>query len=193
MDSPTKPQMETLADCLYGTPPFYCWIFSAGITSTAAAMFLDALRWETRAEYLDHVQRNTMVVAIAEFYIIRRYSQLLTMPCLASLITSGGSLGAGATPWQTTVRIILPTAASGLFSAVMIGFGRAIGETMIVLMAAGNTPLMDWNVFSGFQTLSATIATELPETTQGSAHYRILFLAAVLLFGRHFLLTRSLS
>ena len=74
------------------------------------------------------------------------------------------------------------TAASGLFSAVMIGLGRAVGETMIVLMAAGNTPIMDWDIFSGFQTLSATIATELPEATQGSTHYRILFLAAVLLF-----------
>ena len=52
---------------------------------------------------------------------------------------------------------------SGLFSAVMIGLGRAVGETMIVLMAAGNTPIMDWNIFNGFQTLSASIATELPE------------------------------
>ena len=54
------------------------------------------------------------------------------------------SLGAGATPWQTAVRIVIPTAASGLFSALMIGLGRAVGETMIVLMAAGNTPVMNW-------------------------------------------------
>jgi len=56
---------------------------------------------------------------------------------------------------------------SGLFSAVMIGLGRAVGETMIVLMATGNTPVMEWNAFSGFRTLSANIAVELPEAVQG--------------------------
>jgi phosphate transport system permease protein len=92
------------------------------------------------------------------------------------------SLGCGATPWQTTVRIVVPAAMSGLFSAIMIGLGRAVGETMVVLMAAGNTPLMEWNPFNGFRTLSATLATELPETARGSTHFRTLFLAALLLF-----------
>jgi len=164
---------------------FIAGFFLAGITSTAAAMFLDALRWETRSGVFGtYVQRNTMVVAIGMSFAIIPLIFTIADDALSSVPDHlrSGSLGAGATPWQTTVRIVLPTAASGLFSAVMIGLGRAIGETMIVLMAAGNTPLMDWNVFSGFQTLSATIATELPETTQGSAHYRILFLAAVLLF-----------
>jgi phosphate transport system permease protein len=92
------------------------------------------------------------------------------------------SLGAGATPWQTATRIIVPTAMSGLFSAVMIGLGRAVGETMIVLMAAGGTAILDWNVFNGFLTLSANIATELPEAVQGSTHYRLLFLAGLVLF-----------
>jgi phosphate transport system permease protein len=92
------------------------------------------------------------------------------------------SLGCGATVWQTTIRVVVPTAMSGLFSALMIGFGRAIGETMVVLMAAGNTPLMDWNPFNGYRTLSATLATELPEAARGSTHYHTLFLAALLLF-----------
>jgi phosphate transport system permease protein len=92
------------------------------------------------------------------------------------------SLGAGATPWQTATRIIIPTAMSGLFSACMIGLGRAVGETMIVLMAAGNTPVMEWNLFNGFRTLSANIAVEMPEAVQGSGHYRTLFLAALVLF-----------
>jgi phosphate transport system permease protein len=101
------------------------------------------------------------------------------------------SLGAGATLWQTAVRVIMPAAASGLFSAVMIGLGRAVGETMIVLMAAGNTPIVDWNLFTGFQTLSAAIATELPEAARGSAHYRVLFLAAVTLFAITFVVNTA--
>jgi phosphate transport system permease protein len=87
--------------------------------------------------------------------------------------------------------VIVPAAASGLFSAVMIGLGRAVGETMIVLMAAGNTPLMGWNLFNGFQTLSAAIATELPEAARGSAHYRVLFLAALTLFGMTFVVNTA--
>ena len=97
------------------------------------------------------------------------------------------SLGAGATPWQTAMRVVVPTAMSGLFSAVMIGLGRAVGETMIVLMAAGNTPIMDWNIFNGFQTLSALIAQEMPEAVRNSTHYRVLFVAALTLFGLTFL------
>jgi phosphate transport system permease protein len=92
------------------------------------------------------------------------------------------SLGAGATPWQTATRIVLPVAASGIFSACMIGFGRAVGETMIVLMATGNTPEMDWNIFSGFRTLAANIAVELPEAPKDETHYRVLFLCGLVLF-----------
>ena len=68
----------------------------------------------------------------------------------------------------------------------MVGFGRAIGETMIVLMATGNTPIMDWNPFNGFRTLSACIAVEIPEAPHGETLYRTLFLAALLLFGLTF-------
>lgn len=68
------------------------------------------------------------------------------------------------------------------FSALMIGLGRAVGETMIVLMATGNTPIMDMNIFEGFRTLSANIAVEMPESEVGSSHYRVLFLAAFVLF-----------
>jgi phosphate transport system permease protein len=64
----------------------------------------------------------------------------------------------------------------------MIGFGRAVGETMIVLMATGNTPIIDWSPFNGFRTLSANIAVEIPEAPQGGTLYRTLFLAALLLF-----------
>lgn len=92
------------------------------------------------------------------------------------------SLGCGATTWQTTIRVVVPTAMSGIFSALMIGFGRAVGETMVVLMAAGNTPVMDINPLNGYRTLSATLATELPEAARGGTHFHALFLAAFLLF-----------
>jgi phosphate transport system permease protein len=68
----------------------------------------------------------------------------------------------------------------------MIGFGRAVGETMIVLMATGNTPVLDWSMFTGMRTLSANIAVEIPEAPYGSTLYRVLFLAALLLFGMTF-------
>ena len=93
-----------------------------------------------------------------------------------------GSLALGANRWQTVTRVVLPTASPGIFSAIMIGFGRAVGETMIVLMATGNTPIMDWNPFNGFRTLSANIAVEIPEAPHGATLYRTLFLAALLLF-----------
>jgi phosphate transport system permease protein len=78
--------------------------------------------------------------------------------------------------------VVLLTASPGLFSAVMMGVGRAVGETMIVLMATGNTPLMDMSIFQGMRTLSANIAVEMPESEVGSTHYRVLFLAALVLF-----------
>jgi phosphate transport system permease protein len=77
---------------------------------------------------------------------------------------------------------VLPTASPGIFSALMIGLGRAVGETMIVLMAAGNTPIMDFNIFEGLRTLSANIAVEMPESETGSSHFRLLFLSGLVLF-----------
>jgi phosphate transport system permease protein len=77
---------------------------------------------------------------------------------------------------------------SGLFSALMIGLGRAVGETMIVLMAAGNTAIFSVNIFDGFRTLAANIATELPEAAIGSTHYRTLFLSALTLFAMTFVI-----
>jgi phosphate transport system permease protein len=92
------------------------------------------------------------------------------------------STGCGATAWQTAVRVVLPVAGSGIFSACMIGLGRAVGETMIVLMATGNTPEMSLNIFGGFRTLAANIAVELPEAPLGGTHYRVLFLCGLVLF-----------
>jgi phosphate transport system permease protein len=164
--------------------------FVVGVAATVAiamavAVLLDSLRLDTRGGIFGtYVQRNALVVAIGMSFAIIPLIFTLADDALSSVpdhLTSA-SLGAGATPWQTAIRVIVPSAASGLFSAVMIGLGRAVGETMIVLMAAGNTPLVSWNLFNGFQTLSAAIATELPEAARGTAHYRVLFLAALTLF-----------
>jgi phosphate transport system permease protein len=101
---------------------------------------------------------------------------------------TAASLALGASRWQTLWRVILPSASPGIFAAVMIGFGRAVGETMIVFMAAGNTPLLDISPFNGFRTLSANIAQEITEAPVGGTLYRVLFLCAVLLFALTFLL-----
>ncbi len=97
-------------------------------------------------------------------------------------------MGCGATPWQTALWVILPTAMSGVFSAIMIGMGRAVGETMIVVMAAGNTPIIDLNLFNGLRALSANIAVELPEAVKGGTLYRTLFLSALVLFAMTFVI-----
>ncbi|QUJ68103.1 ABC transporter permease subunit [Photobacterium sp. GJ3] len=129
-------------------------------------------------------QRNALVVGIAMGFAVIPTIFTIAEDAIYSVPShlSNGSLALGATPWQTLTRVVLLTASPGIFSAVMMGLGRAVGETMIVLMATGNTPLLEWNVLEGLRTLSATIAIEMPESEVGSAHYRVLFLAAFVLF-----------
>ncbi len=135
-------------------------------------------------------QRNALVVGIAMGFAV--------IPTIFSIAEDAvfnvpkhltqGSLALGATPWQTMLGVVLLTASPGIFSALMIGFGRAVGETMIVLMATGNSPVMNFNIFEGMRTLSANIAVEMPEAAVGGTHYRLLFLAALVLFGFTFVL-----
>jgi phosphate transport system permease protein len=133
---------------------------------------------------LNYDQRNALVVGFAMGFAVIPIIYTISEDALSNVPRHliSGSLALGATRWQTAVKVVLPTAAAGIFSAVMIGFGRAVGETMIVLMATGNTPIMDWNIFNGFRTLSANIAVEVPEAPLGGTLYRVLFLAAMLLF-----------
>ncbi len=92
------------------------------------------------------------------------------------------ALALGSSRWQAAWRIVLPAAIPGVFAAVVLGFGRAIGETMVVLMASGNASIVSGNLFDSARTMTATIAAELAETVFGGQHYRILFMLGVLLF-----------
>jgi len=170
---------------------------SSALTLLAAAAvgwMLDTLGWDPRGTFVDtYVQRNALVVGFVMGFAVIPIIYTIAEDALSAVPAHlrAASLGAGATPWQTAVRVVIPPATSGLFSAAMIGLGRAVGETMIVLMAAGNTPIMDWNIFNGFRTLSANIAVELPEAVQNSTHFRTLFLAALTLFAMTFVLNTA--
>ncbi|MCF6159009.1 MAG: ABC transporter permease subunit [wastewater metagenome] len=144
----------------------------------------DYREWFSNILGLRYDQRNAVIVGIAMGFAVIPLIFTISEDAMSNVPNSlrSASLALGATPWQTAVRIVLPTASPGIFSAVMIGFGRAVGETMIVLMATGNTPIMDWNLFNGFRALSANIAVEIPEAPFGGTLYRVLFLAALLLF-----------
>lgn len=159
-----------------------CFAISPGVE---AIFFGGNFRgWLTNDLGIDFDQRNALVVGAAMGFAVIPTIFSITEDAIFSVPKhlSYGSLALGATQWQTMMRVILPTASPGIFSAVMIGMGRAVGETMIVLMATGNTPIMDMNIFEGMRTLSANIAVEMPESEVGSTHFRILFLAAFVLF-----------
>jgi phosphate transport system permease protein len=134
-------------------------------------------------------QRNCLVVGLAMGFAVIPIIFTIAEDSFTSVPQhlTAASLALGASRWQTAVRVVLPTASPGIFSAVMIGFGRAVGETMIVLMATGNTPVLDWSIFNGMRTLSANIAVEIPEAPYGSTLYRTLFLAGLVLFLMTFL------
>ena len=144
----------------------------------------DAQHWFRDVLGLDYDQRNALVVGIAMGVAVVPIIFSISEDAIHGVprhLTSG-SLALGATPWQTLASLVVPFASPGIFSAVMIGFGRAVGETMIVLMATGNTPLTNMNLFEGMRTFAANIAIELPESEVGSSHFRLLFLSALLLF-----------
>ncbi len=161
--------------------------FSIGISQPIENLFFggNLPLWLSTEMGITYDQRNSMVVGFAMGFAVIPTIFSISEDAIYSVpkqLTTG-SLALGATSWQTMLRVILLTASPGIFSAIMIGLGRAVGETMIVVMATGNTAIMDMSIFEGFRALSANIAVEMPETEVDSTHYRILFLGALVLFG----------
>ncbi|MBY0588473.1 ABC transporter permease subunit [bacterium] len=188
IDPVLRPRLNQMSRFQAGTLVLIRFLAAVLATFVIAALFaslMTLLGWDPRGTLVDtYIQRNSLVVGFVMGFAIIPIIYTLADDALSTVPENlrSASLGAGATPWQTAILIVVPAAMSGLFSAVMVGLGRAVGETMIVLMAAGSSPITEWNIFNGFRTLSANIAIELPEAVQGSTHYRILFFAAVVLF-----------
>jgi phosphate transport system permease protein len=124
--------------------------------------------------------RNSIIIGITLGFAVIPIIYTISEDSISSVPKGllSASLALGATPWQTAWRVVLPAASPGIFAAVTLGLGRAVGETMIVLMATGNTPIMNVNIFEGFRALSANIAVEMPEAPVGGTLYRTLFLSA---------------
>lgn len=160
-------------------------LLSLGHPIEAAFFAGDMPYWLSNTMGIKFEQRNSLVVGIAMGFAVTPTIFSIAEDAIFSVPKhlTAGSLALGATPWQTLTRVVLLTASPGIFSAVMIGLGRAVGETMIVLMATGNTAVMDFSMFTGFRTLSANIGVEMPEAGVGETHYRLLFLSALILFG----------
>lgn len=127
---------------------------------------------------------NAFVASIGLSFVIIPIIASLTEDALHSIPNElrMASYGLGATKWQTISKVILPAAFSGVSASILLGFGRAIGETMIVLMCAGNAANLTSNIFLSVRTMTATIAAEMGEVSQGSDHYYSLFFIGIVLF-----------
>ena len=159
--------------------------FSLGMSPLLESWFFggDMRMWISNDLGIHFDQRNALIVGLAMGFAVIPNIFSIAEDAVFS-VPKGltlGSLALGATPWQTLTRVVILTASPGIFSALMIGMGRAVGETMIVLMATGNTPIMDANLFEGMRTLAANVAVEMPESEVGGSHYRVLFLSALVL------------
>lgn len=165
-------------------------IFFVYVEPGTGKRIADFSLWWPQATGTSFQQRNSLVLGFMMGFAVIPVIFTIAEDALSNVpknLTAAAS-ALGANRWQVVWTVMLPVASSGIFSALMIGFGRAVGETMIMVMATGNTPITEWNLFSGMRTLSANIAVELPEAPVHSTHYRTLFLGAVVLFAMTFFL-----
>jgi len=173
------------AALLFPVVLFFAWLSLTLSPWLEQVLFDGNMRlWLTDTLGVGYDQRNALIIGLTMGFAVIPIIFSISEDAVFSVpkhLTSG-SLALGATPWQSLVHVVLPSASPGIFSATMIGLGRAVGETMIVLMATGNTPVMDFSIFEGMRTLSANVAVELPESEVASTHFRVLFLASLVLF-----------
>jgi phosphate transport system permease protein len=150
----------------------------------------DVAHWMAVRLGVVYDQRNSILIAFGVGFLVIPLIFSLSEDALSSVPHSmtAASMALGASRWQTLRRVVLPSASPGIFAAVMIGFGRAVGETMVFLMATGNTPVIDLSPFNGMRTLAANIAEEVPGAPVHGTLYRTLFLCAVILFVMTFFL-----
>lgn len=173
-------------------PLIESWFFIYKDAATGKEI-ADFRLWWPQAFGISFEQRNSLVLGFMMGFAVIPVIFTIAEDALSNVPKSltAAAAALGANRWQVVWTVMLPVASSGIFSALMIGFGRAVGETMIMVMATGNTPITEWNLFNGMRTLSANIAVELPEAPVGSTHYRTLFLGAVVLFAMTFVMNTA--
>lgn len=173
-----KPAIELLAS----VPSVVLGFFALMILATLAQ---DLFGWTYRLNAF--VAAIGLAIAIAPVIFTVSEDALAAVP--RDLQTA--ALALGARKYQVVLRVVLPAALPGIAAASILGFGRAIGETMVVLMASGNAAVMEvFDPTSSARTVTATIASELGEVTQGDPHWRVLFLLGSMLFVVTFVLNR---
>jgi phosphate transport system permease protein len=164
-----KPAIELLA----GIPSVVLGFFALIVM---ASVLQDLFRYQSRL--------NALCAGLALGFSVIPVVFSIAEDALTSVPRSyvQAALALGASKWKAAWQVVVPAAVPGIFAAVALGFGRAVGETMIVLMASGNASIVSWNLLDSTRTITATIAAELGEVVFGSPHYRILFLIGVMLF-----------
>ena len=156
----------------------------AGIPSVVIGAFaLLVLASWLQSIFHYEVRLNSFVAGIALGFAVIPLVFSIAEDALTSVPRSyvQAALAVGSSRWQAARDIVLPAAIPGVFAAVVLGFGRAIGETMIVLIVC-SAPVMSWNIFDSARSITTTIAAEMGELVPGSPHYRILFMLGTLLF-----------
>ena len=163
----------------------------AGIPTVVMGFFIIAVGATLFQDFFGFLNRLNAFVASLGL-------SLIIIPIIASLSEEAmrsvpiqrrmASYALGATKWQTIIKVVIPSALSGISAGIILGFGRAIGETMIVLMATGNAAELTFDIFRSVRTMTATIAAEMGEVSQQSSHYYALFFIGVVLFVVTFLL-----